>query len=101
MNMQKLMREAKNMQKKFEESQENLKKTNFIGNSANGLVSVTLSGDFNLKSLKIDKSVVDVNDIETLEDLIVVAYNDAKQKLDTTSNESMNGFDLKNFKLPF
>ena len=105
MNMQQMMRQAQNMQRKMKENEEKLHKMEFIGSSASDSVSITLYGTGKMKSIKIDKSILDINDIETLEDMVVVAFNNAKDKLDIATSESMSdatdGIDLKNFKLPF
>ena len=103
MNIQQMMRQAQNMQRKMKENEEKLHKMEFVGSSGSNSVAITLLGDGSMKSIKIEKSVL--NDEEMLEDLIVVAFNDAKKKLDTATNESVSdatgGIDLKNFKLPF
>lgn len=105
MNIQQMMKQAQNMQRKMQENQEKLSKMEFEGKAGNGIVSITLMGTGSVKSVKLNKSIVDPDDIEMLEDLIVVAFNDAKSQLDSASEESMNdatgGINLKNFKLPF
>ena len=101
MNIQRMMRQVQNAKKKMEENQEKFDKLDFVGSASNGLVTVTLKGTGVMTSIKIDKSIVDANDIETLEDLIMVSYNDAREKLsnasDQTASDAMGGIDLKNF----
>ena len=105
MNIQQMMKQAQQMQKKMQESQENLKKMEFDGISGNNAVSLVIMGTGLVKSIKIDKSIVDPEEKDLLEDLLVVAFNNARKKLDDASEESMNsatgGINLKNFKLPF
>ena len=81
-------KQAKEMQKKFSEMQEKMKSTAFEGSAGNGLVKVSLSGEFALKSIKISPDCVDKDDLEGLEDLIVAAHMDAFKKAEA---ESMAG----------
>jgi DNA-binding protein YbaB len=65
-----------------------------------------LNGKGEMRGLSLDKSIVDPEDIEVLEDLIVAAYNDAKVKVEATVSEKMKevtgGMNLpEGFKLPF
>ncbi len=105
LNIQGLMKQAQIMQKKMQEAQENLAKTEVTGTSANGLISVTLNGKSDMKKIAIDKSLVSSDDVEMLEDLILVAYNDAHSKVETIAEESMKsatgGVNLGGLKMPF
>ena len=105
LNIQGLMKQAQIMQKKMQEAQENLAKTEVTGTSANGLISVTLNGKSDMKKIAIDKSLVSSEDVEMLEDLILVAYNDAHSKVETIAEESMKsatgGVNLGGLKMPF
>jgi len=104
LNIQGLMKQAQMMQKKMQEEQEKLAKTEVTGSAANGMVSVVLNGKSEMKKLSIDKSLSS-DDIDMLEDLILVAYNDAHQKVETLAEESMKtatgGVNLGGLKLPF
>jgi len=76
------------------------------GASGGGMLKVRLNGKFELKSIKIDKALVDPNDVEVLEDLIVAAFNDAKVKVEAAMAEEMakvtGGLNLPpGIKLPF
>ncbi len=77
-----LMGKAKEMQAKFQELQEQIANMEVTGQSAGGLVTVTLSGKFEMRSLKIDPSMFKEDDVEILEDLLLAAHNDAKTKLE-------------------
>jgi nucleoid-associated protein EbfC len=77
-----LMGKAKEMQAKFQAMQEEIANIEMTGQSAGGLVQVTLSGKFEMKSLKIDPSLYKEEDVEILEDLLVAAHNDAKAKVE-------------------
>ena len=105
MNIQGLMKQAQMMQKKMQEEQERLAHEEVEGASGGGMVKVVLDGKFAMKKIAIDKSLVDPEETEVLEDLIMAAFNDAKEKLDAKMNESMSsltgGLNLGGFKLPF
>lgn len=104
LNIQGLMKQAQMMQKKMQEEQEKLAKTEVTGSAANGMVSIVLNGKSEMKKLSIDKSL-SADDMEMLEDLILVAYNDAHQKVESLAEESMKqatgGVNLGGLKLPF
>ncbi len=72
-----LLRQAKQMQKQIVEAREELKQKIYEGSSGQEKVKATVSGGYELKSLSIDKDVADPDDIEMLEDLILLAVNDA------------------------
>ena len=87
-----LMKQAKEMQKKMAEAQAEVADIEVTGRSGGGLVSVTLAGGGNMKSLKIDPSLfgsAETDDAEMAEDLIVAAYQDAKVKLDEAQASTM------------
>ena len=76
-----LMGKAKEMQAKFQEMQEQIAQMEATGQAGGGLVSVTISGKFEMRSLKIDPSLFKEDEVEILEDLILAAHNDAKAKV--------------------
>ena len=82
-----LMGKAKEMQAKFQAMQDEIANIEASGQAGGGLVTVTLSGKFEMKSLKIDPSLFREDDIEVLEDLILAAHNDAKTKVEQTMQE--------------
>jgi DNA-binding YbaB/EbfC family protein len=101
-----LMGKAKEMQAKFQAMQEEIAEMEATGQSGGGLVTVTLTGKFELKSLKIDPSLFREDDVEILEDLILAAHNDAKAKVETAMKDKTSaltaGLPLPpGFKLPF
>lgn len=105
MNIQGIMKQAQMMQKKIEEEQAKLAQEEIEGSSGGGMVKVVLNGKFDMKKLNIDKSLIDADESEVLEDLIVAAYNDAKNKVDAKMQDSMSamtgGMNLGGLKLPF
>jgi len=88
-NLSQMMKQAQKMQQKMGEMQEELEKSEVEGTSGGGMVKVTLSGKGEMRALKIDQSLVDPEDVEVLEDLILAAFNDAKNKADAHAAEEM------------
>jgi len=84
-----IMKQAQQMQAKMAEMQEKLAELRIEGTSGAGMVKVTLNGKGDLVGLKLDSASVDPEDTEVLEDLIVAAYNDAKQKVEDQTQDQM------------
>ena len=82
-----LMSKAKEMQAKFQAMQEEIAAMEATGQSGGGLVRVTLSGKFEMRSLKVDTTLMRPDEGEILEDLIVAAHNDAKAKVEALMQE--------------
>lgn len=105
LNIQGLMKQAQMMQKKMQETQARLAQEEREGSSGNGVVKVVLNGRSEMKKISIDKSVVDPEDTEMLEDLILAAYNDAHAKVDAMQEEGMKeatgGVNLGGLRMPF
>ncbi len=105
-NMAGLFKQAQEMQQKMAESQEKLEHITVQGASGAGLVHVDMTAKGIVKALKIDVSLINPDDIEILQDLIMTAMNDAKQKADAATATEMEkvtgGLPLPDgFKLPF
>ena len=93
------------MQDKMREAQDKIKKIEVEGVAGGNLVKVTLTGDYELKSIILSDSAKKENQ-EIINDLIKAAYNNAKENLKKKSAEEISkvtgGIDLPtNFKLPF
>tara|TARA_S200000501_G_scaffold368459_1_gene406330 strand:+ start:2386 stop:2706 length:321 start_codon:yes stop_codon:yes gene_type:complete len=104
-NFQDMLSKAKEMQNKMKEVQENIKKIEVEGVAGGNSVKVILSGDYELKSIIISEDAKKESQ-EIINDLIVAAYNNAKQNLKKKSSEELSkatgGLDLPlDFKLPF
>ena len=89
MNMNALMQQAKKMQEQMAKAQEELENAEVVGKAGGEMVVVTMNGKKEIKSIKLDKTAVDPDDVEMLEDLIIVAINDASAKADELSKEKM------------
>ena len=104
-NFSDMLSKAKLMQEKMKEAQEQIKNIEVEGEAGGNLVKVILSGDYELKTIKIsDEAKKESQDI--INDLIIAAYNNAKENLKKKSAEELSkvtgGLNLpKDFKLPF
>jgi hypothetical protein len=90
-NMNNMLKQAQRMQKQLEEAQEKLAEMEITGSAGGGVVEAVVSGSKELKSIKINPEAVDPDDVETLEDLILVAVNNALNGVDTASEELTGG----------
>lgn len=84
-----LMQQAQKLQSDVSKAQEEIAKIECDGASGGGLVTATVNGQFEVVKVKIDKSVVDPNDVGMLEDLVTAAINAAANKVKETSKEKM------------
>ena len=103
-NFSDMLSKAKAMQEKMKEAQEQIKKIEVEGSSGGDLVKIVLSGDYELKSIKISEAARKESQ-EIVNDLIIAAYNNAKENLKKKSAEELSkitgGLNLPfDFKLP-
>jgi DNA-binding YbaB/EbfC family protein len=84
-----LMQQAQRLQTDMAKVQEEIAKIQCDGAAGGGIVTATVNGQFELVKLKIDKSVVDPNDVGMLEDLVTAAVNAAANKVKETSKDMM------------
>jgi DNA-binding YbaB/EbfC family protein len=101
-----MMKQARELQSKMQEMQEQIAALEVTGSAGGGLVSVTLSGKGDMKALKIDPSLAKPDEAEILEDLLLAAHNDARAKLEERTaeltQEMTGGLQLPpGMKLPF
>ena len=100
----KILQQAQQMQGRLQQLQDELGNKTVTGTSGGGMVAVTADGKGQVRSVKLDPSVVNPSDIEMLEDLIAVAVADAQRKAADLAQEEMRkltgGLPLP-FKLPF
>lgn len=106
MNIQKMMKQAQEMQNKITALQTKMEAEEMAGAAGGGMVSVKINGKHSLLKVNIDDSLMKLEEKEMLEDLIVAAFNDAKEKIDNATASQMNsitsGLNLPaGMKLPF
>lgn len=87
-NMMNMMKQAQQMKKNMEQMQAELDKVEMEGAAGSGLVKVLMTGKSELRRVTIDPKAAE--DLETLEDLIVAAVNDAHNKVQSHINERVN-----------
>ena len=89
MNMQALIQQAQKMQKDITKKKEELNSKEFTGNSE--LIEIVFTGDKKVKSVKI-KDGIDADDMEILEDMMVIAINDAMDKIDKEADKILGAY---------
>nr|CAA6825365.1 MAG: FIG000557: hypothetical protein co-occurring with RecR [uncultured Thiotrichaceae bacterium] len=85
-----MMKQAQKMQEDMQKAQEEIALLEVTGESGGGLVSVTIMGTHECRRVKLDPSLLEDDDKEMIEDLVAAAFNDAVQRLDTTTKERMS-----------
>lgn len=91
MNMQNIMAQAQRMQRDIQKKQEEINNTEF--ESQSGAVKIILTGKKEIKEIIIDKNIIkDEEDIEALEDMIKIAFNDAINKINAETKKKMGAY---------
>ena len=106
MNIQKMMKQAQEMQAKLGQMQGEMEVKEFEGQSGGGAVKITLTGKGAMTKIALDATLLNPDEKDMLEDLIMAAHRDAKDKGDAALNEAMgsltSGMNLPaGMKLPF
>ena len=89
-NMNAMIRQAQKMQDEITTLQEDIENTEFSATSGGGAVSVVVTGKKIIKSLTINKEVVDPEDVEMLQDLVISAINEAVNQVESTTETEMS-----------
>ncbi|HYW53267.1 MAG TPA: YbaB/EbfC family nucleoid-associated protein [Dongiaceae bacterium] len=84
-----MMQQFQKMQQDMVKAQEDIQNTTVEGAAAGGVVKITMTADNRVTKIALDKSVVDPDDVETLEDVIVAAFNDARAKAEEFASKRM------------
>lgn len=90
MNIQALMKQAQSIQKDMMKAKNEIDQTVFVGK--NGIVEVEVKGTKEVTKIKIDSSDFSVDDIEMLQDMIMIALNDAFRQVDEMTEEKLGKF---------
>ena len=88
-NIQQLMKQAQKMQADMQRAQEELQTREFSATAGGGMVTATVLGTKELKSLVIDPACVDPDDVEMLQDLVLSAVNAAVRSASETAESEM------------
>ena len=88
-DMNQIMAQAQQMQAQLQEAQLEIMKSKVTGTAGNGLVTVELVGSGDITAVHIDPQVVNPEDVETLQDLVMGAIEDANKKLQQLATEKM------------
>lgn len=99
-NMQGMMKKMQKMQKEMVQAQEELNAKTFEGAAGGGMVKVIVNGQREVQEVILDPSVVDPEDVEMLQDLMIIATNDALKKVEETTSATMGKF-TQGLNLPF
>ena len=94
MNMNNLMKQAKKMQEDLERSQAELGTKSFTATAGGGAVEVTVTGSKVIKEIKLNKDVVDPDDVEMLQDLLITSINEALRKVDAATEQQLGSFNI-------
>jgi len=97
MNIQQMMKQAQQMQDRL---QKQMAETKVEATSGGGMVTVVLSGDKRVLSIKLDPEAVSKDDVEMLQDLILAALNDAHRKVDEELQRQLGGMMPPGMKIP-
>lgn len=88
-NLQKLMKQAQQMQQQLADAQAALAEAEVTGTAGGGLVTVTASGAGEFRAVAINPKAVDPQDVETLEDLVLAAINNASEEIRKLTEQKM------------
>ena len=88
-SMAQLMQQAQQMQENVKKKQEELEQTSYSVTAGGGMVELTMTGNHQVTSLKLNPDVVQPDDIEMLEDLVAAAVNEAVRVVDEAADKEM------------
>ena len=88
-DIMKLLQQAQQMQGRLQQIQEELQQRTVSASAGGGMVTVNADGKGQIRSIKIDPSVVNPSDVEMLEDLILVALTDVQRRASAMAQEEM------------
>ena len=87
--MQSMLKQAQKMQEDMAATQEELEGREYDIHAGGGAVSLKINGKKEISSLEIDESIVDPEDIETLQDILIAAFNEAIKKVEKDAADEM------------
>ena len=87
----KMMKEAQKLEKRLAEVRKRLEEMTVEGSSGGGAIAITMNGQRDVLKVSVDPGVLEDGDVEMLEDLLLSALRDAKQKSDELASKEMSG----------
>ena len=90
-NMQQLLKQAQKMQQEMMQAQETLKDEVVDASAGGGMVTVQVTGELNVKSIKIDPQAVDPDDVELLQDMVLAAVNEGLRAAQELASSKLGG----------
>lgn len=91
-NMQQMMKQVKQMQTNVEKEQSAIADTDYVGHAPSDTVVATFTGERVLKDLQIKSELIDPEDPDTLNDMVIVAVNDALKQIDADSQKRLGKY---------
>jgi nucleoid-associated protein EbfC len=90
-NMQQLLKQAQKLQQDMMAAQDSLKDEVVSASAGGGMVTVEVTGDLHVKSIKIDPQAVDPDDVELLQDMVLAAVNEALRSAQELAASKLGG----------
>lgn len=91
MDINALMRQAQSMQKQMQKKQKEVEAKEFVVTSNGGAITITIMGDKTVKNIEIDEDLIEVENKEMLQEMLVIAINEAIVKVENEMSSAMNG----------
>ena len=88
-NMQGMLKQAQKMQEDMAALQEDLDSREYEIKAGGGVVTIKINGKLEVSNIEIDPEIVDLDDVETLQDILVAGVNEAVKKVNAANNEEM------------
>ncbi len=90
-NMQQMLKQVQKMQQDMMQAQESLKDEVVSASAGGGMVTVEVTGELHVKSIKIDPQAVDPDDVELLQDMVLAAVNEALRSAQELASSKLGG----------
>lgn len=87
--MGKILKQAQKMQQQMQQMQEELAQKEYEVSAGGGMITISITGEQKITKLKINPEVVDPDDVETLEDILIAAVNQAVETSQTQMKQEM------------
>ena len=91
MDINALMRQAQSMQRNIQKKQKEVESQEFVASTNGGAIVVTIKGDKTILNVEIDEDLLDKDNKDMLQDMLIIAINEAISKVEAAMSEAMNG----------